>query len=114
MSNYKSAPTINPDNSMRADHYSAHRVTTPHSPSKVPMSSAATTVGVSNNKPFCMSADNLDSEPCTSVEPSRSTSHSESHRDKSRPKEVISHLAPPTGRSRGHLSVSTGNMQTHV
>lgn len=112
MSNYKSAPAIT-DNSTRTDRYTARRLTAPHSPSKAP---PVTTAGV-NNKPFSMSADNLDSEPCTSAvasEPSRSTSHPESHHDKPRPKEVVSRLAPPTSRSRGHLSVSTGNMQTHV
>jgi hypothetical protein len=118
MTNYKSAPAINPpDSAIMPDHphnYAACRVTTPHSPSKA--TPPVLSIPGASNKPFSMSADNLDSEPCASAtsEPNRSTSHPESRHDKLHHKEVVGRLAPPTSRSRGHLSVSTGNMQTHV
>lgn len=118
MSAYKSAPSMGLDTS-RPDHHpqpysvsAAHRIATPISPTKIP-ATPTSTPGMA----FSMSVDNLDSEPCNSAlsAPSRSTSRPESH-DKTRPQEVVvGHVAPPPGgRSRGHLSMSTGNMQTHV
>lgn len=113
---YRSVPNIHPDHTHR--HYSAQyqRVVTPISPGLRPITSAVglappTSLMESNSgsKPFSMSADNLDSDPCLVSPAATTTSSSEP-----RAKEVKGHQTTPTSYSRGILSVSMSNMQTHV
>ncbi len=114
---YRSVPNIHPDHT---HHYSAQhqRVATPISPGLRPITSAVGMGGTnsSSGKPFSMSADNLDSDPCLVSTTATATAVTSTRANLPQPstKEVRGHLATPTSYSRGILSVSMSNMQTHV
>ena len=143
MTAYKSAPGVNPDHAHHphhlrmSDHTHHHHNHTHHhthhhhrhprmaiSPGLRPISTS-TLPPPRNPKTFSFSADNLDSEPCEPTPPnSRPTSHTGSH-DRASGSSSRQHrgsgegrgvglVTTPTGYPRGHLSVSMGNMQTHV
>lgn len=119
-SSYRSVPNIHPDH---AHHYAAqHRMATPISPGLRPITSAigqapptSSLLGANNasGKPFSMSADNLDSDPCLNAV-TTPTSTCEPRGKPPIGREVKGHLATPNSYSRGILSISMSNMQTHV
>lgn len=85
----------------------------------------ATAAGNNFSKPFSASVDNLDSSITTIVPSTRPTSHPGSHNpshdpshDPPNPQKVCGHVASPTDAPSNypsnHLSVSIGNVQTHV